>query len=196
MWRISIDGDNKDSGEYHLAEFWLRERQFDISIRTADSPSRTKRGIDDGAEENVNKRQKRNNDLTGTTLIRPLNKTSIEPRPTAIGTESTDARNLALTSSVQKIPNKTTVSLLDLANGEEADIQALQDRPDSSQSVSTAKGPASYQLRRVKQIAATASASVFHCIRSSELVAAKVLRYDRESPLVSSSLWKTEKKHT
>lgn len=193
MWRITIASEDENPEECHLAEFWLLGRQFDISIRTADNSMRTKRGIDDGAEENVNKRRKRINDLTGNTLIRPIYKTTTETGPAVIATRSTNDRNLALTASIQNIPDKTTASLLDLADGEEADIQALRDRPDRSQSVSAAKGPASYQLRRVKQIAATASASVFHCIRSSELVVAKVLRYDRKSPLVSPSLWKTEK---
>ncbi|PNP46716.1 hypothetical protein TGAMA5MH_01667 [Trichoderma gamsii] len=194
-WRISIDDDSKECGEYHVAEFWLRGRQFDITIQTAPRP---KRGIDDGAEENVNKRQKRHNDLTGTTCIQPLNKTTMEPKPAAIATKRAKGHDLSPSSSVQKISVKAAVPLLELEDGDEAFIWALGGSTDISQSVSGAKGPASYELRRVEQKGATRSANVFTCEHSavSGPVVAKVLQYNRDAPnkvRTSLHLWKTEK---
>ncbi|KAL6904326.1 Ca2+/calmodulin-dependent protein kinase [Trichoderma evansii] len=198
MWRISIASDDEDLEEYHLAEFWLLRRQFDVSIHTTNKPLETKRGIEDDAEGNISKRQKRNNNYAETASIQPINKTTIEPRPVTIGTKMTDAPDPTPSSAVRKISDEVTVPLLDLADGETAVIRALRDRTDRSQSLSAAKGPARYQLRRVKQIAATPSATVFTCEHSavSEPVVAKVLQCNRDSrhtfrtPLL---LWKREK---
>lgn len=198
MWRISIDDNGQDSGEYHPAEFWLLGRQFDVSIHQANNSSRTKRGIDDGAEENVNKRRKRNNDFAATTFFQPISKTTIEPRPAAIASKRAKAHDPSPSLSAQKIFDKAAVPLLDLADGDEAVIRAPGDSTDKSQSLSGAKGPASYQLRRVKQKGATPSASVFACKHSavSGPVVAKVLQYKRDEPdkvRRSLSVWKTEK---
>lgn len=198
MWRISIDDNGQDSGEYHLAEFWLLGRQFDVSIHKANNSSRTKRGIDDGAEENVNKRRKRNNDFAAPTFIQPISKTTIEPRPAAIASKRAKAHDPSPSLSAQNVFDKAAVPLLDLADGDEAVIRAPGDSTDKSQSLSGAKGPASYQLRRVKQKGATPSASVFACKHSavSGPVVAKVLQYKRDEPdkvRMSLSVWKTEK---
>lgn len=91
MWRISIASDDEDPEEYHLAEFWLLRRQFDVSIHTTNKPLKTKRSIGDDAEGNISKRQKRNNGHAETASIQPINKTTIEPRPVTIGTKMTDA---------------------------------------------------------------------------------------------------------
>ncbi|KAM0463010.1 hypothetical protein ACHAPV_003135 [Trichoderma viride] len=198
MWRISIDDNGQDSGEYHLAEFWLLGRQFDVSIHQANNSSRTKRGIDDGAEENVNKRRKRNNDFAATTFIQPISKTTIEPGPAAIASKGAKAHDPSPSLSAQNVFDKAAVPLFDLADGDEAAIRAPGDSTDKSQSLSGAKGPASYQLRRVKQKGATPSASVFACKHSavSGPVVAKVLQYKRDEPdkvRMSLSVWKTEK---
>ncbi|KAK1241409.1 hypothetical protein MKX08_001383 [Trichoderma sp. CBMAI-0020] len=198
MWRISIDDDGDESREYHLAEFWLLGRQFNVSIHKAKHSWRTKRGIDDSAEENVNKRRKLNSDLTGTTSIQPINKTAIEPRPAAIVTKRAKAHDLSPSLSTQKVSCKAVVPLLDLEDGDQAIISAPGNSTDKSQSLSGAKGPASYELRRVEQKGATPSASVFACKHSrvSGPVVAKVLQYKRDEPYkvqMSLSIWKTEK---
>lgn len=195
MWRISIDDDAEDSGEYHVAEFCLLGRQFDFSILTADSSLRKKRGMDDGAEENANKRRKRNNDPPGTTFIQSTNKTMIEPRP---ATKRAEAHNQSSPLSVQMISVKAAVPLLNLADGDRAFIWALGDSTDNSLSLYGAKGPASYELLRIEQKGATRSANVFTCEHSAVpgRVVAKVLQYKRASPdEVRHSLlsWKTEK---
>lgn len=193
-WRISIDGDSKGSGEYPLAEFWLRGRQFDVTIQTA----RRKRGIGHDAEENVNKRRKQKSHLTGTTSIQPINKTTKEPRPAAIATKRTKRHYPSPSLSIQKTSDKATVPLLDLKDGDGAFIWALEASTDNPQSLSGAKGPAGYQVWRVEPKGATPSANVFACKHSavSGPVVAKVLQYNRNSPdeiEASLSLWKTEK---
>lgn len=195
MWRISIAGADEDPEEYHLAEFWLLGRQFDVSIQIADNSSHTKRGLEDGAEENVNKKQRRNADLTETAAIQPINPPTIEPpRPVIAATKRTEARDLP-PSSVRKISDKAAVPLLDLKDGDTAVIRAPGNRTNKSPSLSAAIGPATYRLQRIEPIAATSSASVFTCQHSvvPERVVAKVLQYKRDSPHASSSLWKTEK---
>lgn len=197
-WRISIDDDSKNSGEHHVAEFWLRGRQFDVTIQTANRSSRAKRGIVDGAEENVNKRRKRNSHFTGTTSIQSINKKAIEPMPVAIGTKKAKRHTPSPSLSVQKISVKAAVPLLDLEDGDEAFIWALGGSTDIPQSLSGAKGPASYELRRVEPKGATPSANVFTCEHSalSGPVVAKVLQYNRDVPnnvITSLHLWKTEK---
>ncbi|KAL7938695.1 Ca2+/calmodulin-dependent protein kinase [Trichoderma chlorosporum] len=200
MWRISIAGDDDDDDpeEHHLAEFWLLGRQFDVSIHIAKPSLEAKRGIDDDAEGHISKRQKRSDDFVETASVQPINKTTMEPRPVTTATAMTDARDLTPSSSVRKISDKITVPLLDLADGETAVVRALRDRTDRSQSLSAAKGPARYQLQRVREISATKSAAVFACKHSvvPEPVVAKVLRCNRDSPSslrTSTSLWKTEK---
>lgn len=198
MWRISIASDDEDPEDCHLAEFWLLGRQFDVSIHTTNKPSRKKRGINDDTEENASKRQRRTTEFAETASIQHINNPTIEPRPASTVTKKIVARDLAPLSSVRKISDKAAIPLLDLADGETAVIRALRDRTDRSQSLSAAKGPARYQLRRVKQIAVTKSASVFTCEHSAvtEPVVAKVLQYSRDSQSTlrnSLSLWKREK---
>ncbi|KAL7925188.1 kinase-like domain-containing protein [Trichoderma austrokoningii] len=195
MWRISIDDDEEDCGEHHhLAEFLLLGRRFNVSIQR----TRRKRGIDDDAEENTGKRRKRNNHLTGDTIIQPINKTIIEPGPATTATKRTKPCDLPPSSVVRTITDKAAVPLVDLADGDTAFVRAPGDKTTKSQSLSGAKGPASYTLQRIEKTGATPSASVFTCKHStvSGLVVAKVLQYKRDSPdrvRSALSLWKREK---
>ncbi|PTB39495.1 hypothetical protein M441DRAFT_28616 [Trichoderma asperellum CBS 433.97] len=198
MWRISIVSDDQDPEEYHLAEFWLLGRRFDVSIHTANNSLETKRGMDDDAEGNISKRQKRYHDIAETASIQLINSSNTESKPITTATKRTDAHNPAPSSSTRRISDKASVPLLDLVDGETAVIRALRDRTDWSQSLSAAKGPARYQLRRVKQIAVTASAAVFTCEHSAltEPVVAKVLQCKKDLPhslRTSTLLWKREK---
>lgn len=205
MWRISVasgddddEDDDDDLEEHHLAELLLLGRQFDVSIHIANYSLETKRGIDDEAEGLISKRQKRNDDFAETASVKPINKTTMDQRTVTTATEMNDARDPTPSSSIRQISDKTNVPLLDLADGETAVVRAFRDRTDRSQSLSAAKGPARYQLRRVKQIATTKSAAVFACKHStvSGPAVAKVLQYDRDSSYDlknSVSLWKREK---
>ncbi|KAL9477277.1 hypothetical protein ACSS6W_007118 [Trichoderma asperelloides] len=198
MWRISIVSDDEDPEEYHIAEFWLLGRRFDVSILTANNSLETKRGMDDDAEGNISKRQKRYHDIAETASIQLINNSNTESNPITTATKRTDAHNPAPSPSTRRISDKASVPLLDLADGETAVIRALRDRTDRSQSLSAAKGPARYQLRRVKQIAVTASAAVFTCEHSAvtEPVVAKVLQCKKDLPhslRTSSLLWRREK---
>ncbi|KAK4081681.1 uncharacterized protein Triagg1_2422 [Trichoderma aggressivum f. europaeum] len=203
MWRISIasgSDDDEDLEEHHLAEFLLFGRQFSVSIHIANLSLKTKRGIDDDAEALIGKRQKRNDGLAETASVQPTNTTTMEPRPVTTATEMNNAPDPSPSSPVRQISDKINVPLLDLADGETAVVRAFRDRTDRShsQSLSAAKGPARYRLRRVKQIAVTKSAVVFACKHSavSEPVVAKVLRCNKDSPSDlrnSALLWKREK---
>lgn len=179
IWRISLpeDDDNDNADGHHLFYFSLLQRQFSVTIREA------------GQQAKSAKRKRLENDSDQVTSAPPT--TALSTSQPAVN-NSTDDQQMP-SASPREIVNKAAVPLLELADGEVAIVETRYPK-------SAANEQLSYELQRIKQIGTTPSTSVFTCqqskITTPQIMVAKVLRYDGQSPdnlRKCSMLWGREK---
>lgn len=203
MWRISASRDEDGNAVEHLVDFLVLRRCFDVLIRKSpsDVSASTKRPLlNEEAEyekdgKGVFKRQKYQ-DVTEILIAPPAC-----PLPTALEPiVATSHDPVPKSTSFRDIVFKDATPFLDLEDGEVAIVRTF---PSSNQTGFSLGGnprsqPATYELRRMKQIGTTRSASVFTCHYSeiSENIVAKVLRYKGTSSQALDGFadtWKREK---
>ncbi|KAL7946059.1 putative serine/threonine protein kinase [Trichoderma barbatum] len=197
VWRISMEGNECDTAERHLAEFKLLKRRFTVKIHRAIDATSAKRAANHDGEEHGTKRQRLEKEKNARKIVATpsINRiqTDIESELVIANTDN----DYKVSSSVREIVNKAAVPLLDLTDNETAVVEPLKASSASPQQTSAVKGPAGYKLQRIKFVGGTRSTSVFSCYHSAVRgpVVAKVLRSESVRSVYNHArLWKQEKK--